>query len=737
MPQYASYPLVGTAQPDDLILIHRDATGTEATIKYSSLTESGLAINVKDYGALGDGTTDDSAAIQGAFDAAIPGSFIVFPQSNTPYIVGSYISVGVNNITIVGYGATISGLSDTVFRKFMCVGRTGVVFDGLTIDGVYSSTTLGIGDGSIYLQNSNDCTVRNCWFKNIAQSGVFIQGSSARNKIENCKFTANFCAIFADDAGGSQTSKTIITGNHISDGLGSTATAYSGGIKISGTGSATTFSGHVISNNVIVNPGQMGIEIQTFVNDTAITGNTITGSGYGISVSACYRASVTGNTINNVTEYGIEFAASTYNSSASGNNVYKATLKAIIVVESNNVSISGGIITDSEAGVYTRSKATIISGVKIVNCLTAIGVHNSENIQISSCSITAGASSLYGIVLDSSDTPVNNVSIVGNYFSGTFQYKGISLYTPANNINDVLITGNNFAGATGGGGAIGPDGAVSWLTAWTNVRCYGNLGQVGDWQRAFEQGWYATSTSLAANQYTPHSFDSSTVAYDASGGAKTFELPAAANNRNWTTTITKTDSSKNAVTISGYGGVTINGASTYVLRAQGDSVTVVCSNGEWKVKSYVRRGVSFLYRSSNQAIPTGVETDVEWTGAYTDDNGAFSLTDPELLTVPTGARRVRITCGIRWEASAAGTYRFIKIKSNNSAVPYPLNSVWASDFRGPDTGIAPGSSCTLTTPIIPVENITNFLVTAAQDTGGNLNILGNHGGTYFQMEVIE
>ena len=71
------------------------------------------AFNVKAYGAVGDGVTDDTVAIQAAATAsAVSGGTLFFPTGT--YVVSSGIT-GLNNsgITISGHGATISWTSTT------------------------------------------------------------------------------------------------------------------------------------------------------------------------------------------------------------------------------------------------------------------------------------------------------------------------------------------------------------------------------------------------------------------------------------------------------------------------------------------------------------------------------------------------------------------------------------------------------------------------------------------------
>jgi hypothetical protein len=65
----------------------------------------GQVCNVKAFGAAGNGSTDDTTAIQAAINAAGSGGNILLPVGN--YVVSSQIQVTANYQTIYGYGATI------------------------------------------------------------------------------------------------------------------------------------------------------------------------------------------------------------------------------------------------------------------------------------------------------------------------------------------------------------------------------------------------------------------------------------------------------------------------------------------------------------------------------------------------------------------------------------------------------------------------------------------------------
>jgi hypothetical protein len=78
-------------------------TGAVATNVQAKLRQT---VSVKDFGAVGDGVTDDSAAIQASFDFLTTGGTVYFP--NGVYkLTASGLRIKYDNITIMGYGATL------------------------------------------------------------------------------------------------------------------------------------------------------------------------------------------------------------------------------------------------------------------------------------------------------------------------------------------------------------------------------------------------------------------------------------------------------------------------------------------------------------------------------------------------------------------------------------------------------------------------------------------------------
>jgi len=124
-------------------------------------------VSVKDFGAVGDGTTNDTAAIQAAFDSGA--SQIIYPA-------GTYLQNAVtipNTVHIIsGSGIVKQRTTDT--KIFTGSSIVGLVIDGLTIQGnyTYPQTSVSSNNRGIELISCQYVRIVNCNFKNIQEIAI-------------------------------------------------------------------------------------------------------------------------------------------------------------------------------------------------------------------------------------------------------------------------------------------------------------------------------------------------------------------------------------------------------------------------------------------------------------------------------------------------------------------------------------------------------------------------------------
>jgi len=167
--------------------------------------------NVKDstYGAVGDGTTDDTTAIQAALTAVgTNGGTIYFPVGR--YKITSALTVS-RNQKLVGegsgssYGGSLtSGPGATIVLSTdaqvglqvlnpSTVEHSGPVIENLNFHGNTPTARTGIG---VYFQNLNNWTIRNCSFREL-NVGFDVDGTldAAWGVVEQCIFKNNLYGI--------------------------------------------------------------------------------------------------------------------------------------------------------------------------------------------------------------------------------------------------------------------------------------------------------------------------------------------------------------------------------------------------------------------------------------------------------------------------------------------------------------------------------------------------------------
>lgn len=374
-------------------------------VSYSMI--QGAEINVLDYGATGNGTTDDTAAIQAAINSlSASGGQVLFPAgtykvtstitlSSNIALVGNAKSVINLNVTEIGLSIPVSGTNITVSdlsftgtcARVISSAPTGVCTNIKILNNTISGATLaGAGYTSgIFLLGASNCLVEgniltgnglganNGFCADIAFYAPNSSSVGMRNKILNntCKSTQvifNFLAF--------NISNCLISGNFISGAKTSTTNNDGYGIVVYDTASYTLpyslTNFNTISNNTVTGTQGTGIYVASCDN-TTITGNTVSYVGAvqldptlpvgGIVLNGLFSSqnTITGNTISSSGKDGIVSSSNTTTTisgntiSASGQHgIHLRGLNQSISVVGNNISASTnrGIFDDLAAKTY-------------------------------------------------------------------------------------------------------------------------------------------------------------------------------------------------------------------------------------------------------------------------------------------------------------------------------------------------------------------------------------------------
>ena len=367
-------------------------------------------VSVKDFGAVGDGVTDDTAAIQAAIDAAtLLGKSVLVDGTSASYLCGP-ISV---SASLVGENRATSKLTRKTGTTgaWLNVIANAVQVSNLYLDGAY------VAARCIEIDGYTDVVITNNIARQIGEYFVHFNNAGrlvvsfndykdGSNGIANLMPVDSVAAIVSIDV--------KIIGNHI-ENIPGTAIHFAG--KQSSTDPLFAWSNPlvnngVISNNTINDVDGNGIIAQSYyltisnntVRDTgnvggnqgivpqgkyiSVVGNVIEGgSGVGIDMGGCSTSTVSGNVVQLQAEIGIELN-SCANTTCVGNTVvdcgfgitgdpsagiavlqgfFGPSLTSLNNVVSGNTVISGG--SSGEYGVSVGAGVTecIVTGNNLVN----------------------------------------------------------------------------------------------------------------------------------------------------------------------------------------------------------------------------------------------------------------------------------------------------------------------------------------------------------------------------------
>jgi hypothetical protein len=383
----ASTPVAQTVGSNGQVLT-ADSTQTTG-VKWSTFS-SGL-VNVKDYGAEGDGVTDDAAAIQAAINASVSGDQVFFPGGI--YIVGSTIilkeqrsyvgaqdhytwikakdsaSLGAIFVNEAWYNnATTSGVNLTISHMLINGNSAGGGTQGQWAS-ASAATTSSVGASIILMSGGTildhiqvyNSTGHGIQFRNRNRNGVAISNSAVENRIESVKVsTAGGHCIFNDDNGSK------LTDGYMNDFTVSGAT-FNGaefkdtaGWRITG-GHSYTNGGHGINLEGCFSTRISDIYVEQFGTTTAIGTYT---SGLRLSITPGRGNTVTGCDISSNelqagnTYYYIQFTGQGECS------VSAVSCHAIAAGGGTSVGVkadSGGTLNLNVANLYTVNMDTDIS----------------------------------------------------------------------------------------------------------------------------------------------------------------------------------------------------------------------------------------------------------------------------------------------------------------------------------------------------------------------------------------
>jgi hypothetical protein len=224
--------------------------------------------NVKEYGAVGNGTTNDTKALKNAF---AHGGWVFVPASIGPYIVTSSLNVPSNTRVTIARGATIEAGGAISGHAILYIGPTvsNVLINGQgVLDGNKAHYPTGANFG-IQVDGASNVTIRDITSREMP-------GTDKRGTNEGDGLYV-----------GRNTTKDVVPNNILIENVTSTANVRQGMSITAGTNVrilSSTFSG-TMGNN----PGA-GIDIEGNVaadtlNDIVISGNEIANNTIGIRAS--------------------------------------------------------------------------------------------------------------------------------------------------------------------------------------------------------------------------------------------------------------------------------------------------------------------------------------------------------------------------------------------------------------------------------------------------------------------
>lgn len=424
-------------------------TGSVATNVGLKLAQT---VSVKDFGAVGDGSTNDRAAIQAALNAS---TSVYFPTPSVSYYISDSVTPQSNTL-IYGDGfSTHIQVPDGSVNCFYVNGGSGVIIRDLKISTVSQTNATAYKCG-VLVNNSSNVLIENVLMFNMGHWGVSLY-NSGNSIVRGCRFATWFGTV-QDSAGiavYNNSNNNLIEGNYC-------LANSDHGILVQDPYSGATPTGNSIINNSVSGAKADGIivyvttayDTQTLVSGNRIydiLGTALSGmSGHGIYIQSAGGTIVTNNTLTNCCQSTVSFETQVVGAigvSTGDLNVYPTgTINEVIVANNHITAQRGPGIAVQTCGVPVQVDGNIIlsTGTTAVRGEAIYSV-NATGLQVKNNTIKHVNTNYSAIGINASAQILDGISVVGNRIRGTTY--GIS-FNPVGggSYTNVLISGNIVSG---------------------------------------------------------------------------------------------------------------------------------------------------------------------------------------------------------------------------------------------------------------------------------------------------
>lgn len=367
---------VGDASPASV-----KATGS--TTARTLAARAADVFNVKDYGAVGDGTTDDTASIQAAITAASAGSTVFFPLGLT-FKITNTLSV-TKALTLTGLGATIRQFGTG--KGGVAIGASNVLVYGFTFVGRQDTTLTG-GENAISAVAASPgspltgISIRDCTISTWGRDAVGLQYCNGSDVSGNTIDSICHAGVsMLSCVGGT------IARNRISNLLGGTADIY--GIILSRDATQPLLSDHPTSDVTVV--GNTVTDVMTWEGiDThggqriTIAANMVRRCKIGVAVGPCPGAgsdlaqapldvTVTGNVIDSGVTDGSADEGITF--TGAGGSVGTPVAEATGSITGNTVRGYGQTEKSNSGAIYMHDTRALVVADNTIISPTPVGIN--------------------------------------------------------------------------------------------------------------------------------------------------------------------------------------------------------------------------------------------------------------------------------------------------------------------------------------------------------------------------